>query len=187
MNNLKERRTELGLTQMQVSSWLKSVDERYDVGMVSRLECGVCLPTPPVLDALCEVLQAPSDALYGREVIESINLADEKEALPAGLPAYLQRVVCWIPEGRDKAVSRGFLRAATGMSDRQVRKCIEKARGLGVLICNDGSGCGYYIADADDLDDIERNYWQERSRALSILYRLKAYRKILISAGRRVS
>ena len=52
MNRLQERRMVLGLTQPQVSARLKETEPRADVGMVSRYEKGVCLPTPDQLKAL---------------------------------------------------------------------------------------------------------------------------------------
>lgn len=57
MNTLQERRLALALTQPQVSEKLKAVEPRADVGMVSRYEKGVCLPTTAQLAAL--------EALYG--------------------------------------------------------------------------------------------------------------------------
>lgn len=45
MNRLQETRMLLGLTKPQVSAKPKSVEPRADVGMVSRYEKGVCLPT----------------------------------------------------------------------------------------------------------------------------------------------
>lgn len=96
------------------------------------------------------------------------------------LPTAVQRVVEAIPEGRDDAVTREALVRALPLPDRQIRKCIQIARGAGVLIVN--SGHGYYITD--DLDAIERQYRQDTRRALSVLSRRKAMRKLLRDAGR---
>ena len=60
MNNLKKRRLELGLTQPQVSDFLKMVDPRMDVSMVSRFENGVCIPTPLVSEAINFLFENPS-------------------------------------------------------------------------------------------------------------------------------
>lgn len=59
---------ELGLTQPQVSAKLKEAEPRADVGMVSRYERGVCLPTKEQLAALEE--------LYGVHRTELYNVAD---------------------------------------------------------------------------------------------------------------
>lgn len=184
MNNLKSRRIELGLTQPQVSAWLRSVDSRYDVGMVSRLENGVCLPTPSVLDALCEVLQAAKSDLYGDNDLEAVKLHSEADEQLTEVPAHLKRVVDLIPLGSENAISRRYLRTLSGLSDRMLRDKIEAARGVGVLICNDGNGSGYYIAT--DIDEIEAQYHKDQARALSVLYRLKTSRRILKDAGRPV-
>lgn len=89
-----------------------------------------------------------------------------------------------IPVGKEKAITRDSLCNKVGLSDRNVRKFIEEARNAGVLIVNCGDGNGYYITD--DLDEIERQYHKDRSRALNILKRLKSMRKILKENGRNV-
>ena len=66
-NRLQERRLALGLTQPQVSARLKEIEARADVGMVSRYEKGVCLPTPAQLEGLEAVLQADRLALFDAE------------------------------------------------------------------------------------------------------------------------
>lgn len=98
------------------------------------------------------------------------------------LPALVQRVVEAIPVGKENAVTREKLSQTLMMPDRQVRKCIQIARDAGVLIVNTGGG--YYITD--ELDEIERQYWQDTRRALSVLARRREMRRILRDAGRRV-
>ena len=98
------------------------------------------------------------------------------------LPALVQRVVEAIPVGKENAVTREKLSETLMMPDRQVRKCIQIARDAGVLIVN--TGRGYYITD--ELDEIERQYWQDTRRALSVLARRREMRRILRDAGRRV-
>ena len=97
-------------------------------------------------------------------------------------PALVQRVVEAIPVGKENAVTREKLSQTLMMPDRQVRKCIQIARDAGVLIVN--TGRGYYITD--ELDEIERQYWQDTRRALSVLARRREMRRILRDAGRRV-
>lgn len=63
-NRLKERRKTLGLSQIDVSQRLRAVEPRADVGMVSRYECGVCLPTRPQMETLEKALQAERRELY---------------------------------------------------------------------------------------------------------------------------
>ena len=72
-NNLKSRRLELGMTQPELSRLIRKTDPRMDVGMISRLETGACLPTPPVLSALEEALQARREQLYGEEELSALN------------------------------------------------------------------------------------------------------------------
>ena len=95
MNRLQERRMALGLTQPQVSARLKETEPRADVGMVSRYEKGVCLPTPDQLKALEDVLGASRTELYDAEDLdllgalptaESRSEASETETAPPTAP-----------------------------------------------------------------------------------------------------
>lgn len=81
-NRLQERRAVLGLTQPQVSARLKEVEARADVGMVSRYEKGVCLPTGAQLKALEEVLQADRLALFDAEDLDLLGLLQGAAAAP---------------------------------------------------------------------------------------------------------
>ena len=88
--------------------------------------------------------------------------------------------------GEANAVSRVELASRAGMSDRQMRAAIQQAREDGELILNAQNGAGYFLASADDLNAIERQYRQDTARALSILKRRKAMRRLLKEAGRDV-
>lgn len=79
-NRLQERRLALGLTQPQVSARLKEIEARADVGMVSRYEKGVCLPTEAQLAALEGVLQADRMALYDAEDLDLLGVLKREEA-----------------------------------------------------------------------------------------------------------
>jgi transcriptional regulator with XRE-family HTH domain len=73
MNNLRTKRVELGLTQPQVSKALKAVEPRADVGMISRYEKGVCLPTSAQLDKLEDILQAGRLELWDADAIDLLR------------------------------------------------------------------------------------------------------------------
>lgn len=68
----------LGLSQPQVSAKLKETEPRADVGMVSRYEKGVCLPTASQLKALEEILGMTRTELYDPEDLDLLGI------LPAG-------------------------------------------------------------------------------------------------------
>lgn len=91
-----------------------------------------------------------------------------------------------IPYGRENAIKREELCARMQTSDRSMRGLIEEARRDDHIIINDQTGAGYYRPTADDLESISAQYWQDTHRALSILARRKAARKILKQAGRPV-
>lgn len=89
-----------------------------------------------------------------------------------------------IPKGKEYAIQKETLCVLTGKTERAVRKHIQKARDDGVMIVNDMDSNGYYISE--DLDEIERQYKRDKSRALAILKRLKSMRKFLKENGRNV-
>lgn len=80
-NRLQEYRMILGMTQPQVSERLKEVEPRADVGMVSRYEKGVCLPTAAQLAVLEEVYGIFRAELYQMEDLDLLGLLPpEQEA-----------------------------------------------------------------------------------------------------------
>lgn len=96
----------------------------------------------------------------------------------------LDRLIATIPFGRENAIARTFLAQKMGLSDRKTRQLIEDARNAGLFIINNSDGKGYY--QTTNLDEVERSYRQDRSRALSILKRQKEMRRTLKAAGREV-
>ena len=115
MNRLQERRMALGLTQPQVSARLKETEPRADVGMVSRYEKGVCLPTADQLKALENVLGAPRTELYDAEDLdllgalptaESRSEASETETAPHRTHRALPQVLPHQPRVRGKPAGR---------------------------------------------------------------------------------
>jgi hypothetical protein len=53
-NNLRVVRTDLGFTQAEVCEYMQRFDEAFDVPMLSKMENGVCLPTPFQLSKLSD-------------------------------------------------------------------------------------------------------------------------------------
>lgn len=79
-NRLQERRLALEMTQPQVSQKLKETEPRADVGMVSRYEKGVCLPTAPQLAALEELYGMSRTELYDLEDLDLLGILRSEEA-----------------------------------------------------------------------------------------------------------
>ena len=176
-NNLKDLRIKAGLTQPGLAAICRETDRRIDVGMISRFENGVCLPTPAVAKAIANALQAPLDALYG--VPEQMYI-----------PAVLMADAPTEPESEDVTSLIDFLRHAhrpltradlcrkMDKSDRAVRRIVAEARMCGyIIIGGERRHSGYYLAR--DTADVERFFKKETSRALSILAGLKAARQKL--------
>lgn len=72
-NRLQERRLELGMTQGQVSARMKEKEPRVDVGMISRYEKGVCLPTRAQIEVLEEIYNQSRTELYKIEDIDLVG------------------------------------------------------------------------------------------------------------------
>ena len=81
-------------------------------------------------------------------------------------------------------VTRPELMRRTGLSDRVIRKQIEKLREEGWFIVNAEDGLGYYLAE--ETMDILRQYKSDKAKALSILKRLKHMRRYLKERGEAV-
>lgn len=63
-NNLRVIREGLGLKQADVCNVMQLVDAHFDVPMLSKMENGVCLPTPFQLVTLAEIYRcAPRDLI----------------------------------------------------------------------------------------------------------------------------
>lgn len=105
--------------------------------------------------------------------------AQRRKQLQEELIELVPRVLLY---GHENARTRPEIVAASGFNDRTVREIIEAARDAGWLVCNDQDGHGYYLGWT--LDEIERQFWRDQSRALSILQRQKHFRRRLKAAGR---
>lgn len=162
--NVKEIRLSLGMSQQELAEALQTADKRIDVPMISRFENGLCEPTAEVA-ALLEMF--------------TIETGAEIEADPM-----VTLVQALVPFGRENAVSRSVLADRLGLTDRETRKLIERARRSGSIILNSGDGRGYW--QSTDLDEIQRAYRQETSRAMAILTTRKTLRDYLKAAGRPV-
>lgn len=87
-------------------------------------------------------------------------------------------IIDLIPFGKENAVSRSYLCMATGMTDRQMREAIGKAR-LGTVILSRDDGKGYYRPTEEESIEIMQYYLRERARSKSIEDGLKPVRESL--------
>lgn len=86
-------------------------------------------------------------------------------------------VIDYIKEGRENAITRRELQQLTGYPDRAIRKEIQKAKGLGMVIINDGKG--YYKPCVGEVEYLRGYIRSEEHKAKSILKGLKNYRAVL--------
>ena len=128
-NRLKERREALGLSQADVSKKLRRVEPRADVGMVSRYENGVCLPTRPQMEALEQTLQACRIDLYD-DLADLVLIPDE---IMYPIPA---KYMYSIPPRKPTHETRQGVRT--------MRKCFRMARSFAETLPEDLlEACGY--------------------------------------------
>lgn len=168
--SLKEIRRQHGLTQGQTAAAIGIERPVYNL-----IENGKCLPLPMTAEALSQQFEGDISGLFPD--IEDLFIAAAQAAKIEDLSADAQRVVALLPIGKANAISRAELGRLAGLGDRSLRKNIAEARRAGVLVVNSQRGEGYYIAD--EAADIRRQYMADRSRALSILGRLKTMKQIL--------
>lgn len=184
MNNIKKLRIERGLTQKEVTEYLRRYDERIDSSMLSRFENELCYPTPIIMRCLCNVLDCLPADLYGvteQQYIEGM-LKENSPAVPESFR--VTELISALDYGRRNAIKRSTLAALLDVSDREMRQRIEEARACGYVILTRSDGGGYYMSDS--ADEIQAFYIRERARAKSILRRLGPMRKILKESGRNI-
>ena len=66
-NNLRVMREERGFTQSEVCDYMQTYDEHFNVPMLSKMENGVCLPTPFQLSKLALLFECDSSELIETE------------------------------------------------------------------------------------------------------------------------
>lgn len=81
-NRLREARTHFDMTQPEVSKELRQIEPRADVGMVSRYEQGVCLPTREQLKLLEEMYGLTRTELYRAEDLDLLGILPLPEDKP---------------------------------------------------------------------------------------------------------
>ena len=67
--NLRETRLDRRLTQPQIVAKMKEVEPRVDVALYSKMESGICLPTPPLMGVILSVLDCPLHDIYSLDEI----------------------------------------------------------------------------------------------------------------------
>ena len=67
--NLRETRLDRRLTQPQIVAKMKEVEPRVDVALYSKMESGICLPTPPLMGVILSVLNCPLHDIYSGEEV----------------------------------------------------------------------------------------------------------------------
>ena len=181
MNKLQERRITLGLTQPQLSEMLKAADSRLDVGMVSRFERGLCLPTEETLKALEKALQANRKELFERN---DLRVIENLEGLKAEITPCdkVETLLLYLRYGKENATSRKVLCSVMGLSDGRLRQVIAAARSQGHFICSLTDGRGYYRTD--DIEEIHRQYKDDINRVTAILNRCRKAEELLRKAGK---
>lgn len=86
----------------------------------------------------------------------------------------------YIPKGQMRSISRKELQELTGFTDREIREQIEQSE---ALIINLQDGNGYFKPLPSEIDLVQKYYYQERKRALSVIKKLSKVRRWLKKIG----
>ena len=85
-------------------------------------------------------------------------------------------ILDFIPYGhKDEPISREALVTLTGLSDRDVRRLIKRAKDDGYYIINVGRG--YYMPDDPDDPNLKEYIMKERHRAFAILKGIRGHER----------
>ena len=177
MIKLKEIRKARNMTQAELAAKIRHADPTADQTMISVLERGQLYPSEALRDALCEALECTEAELY--DGIEAFFVpADERDFSDTTLilsQIFTERT------GTHKYISREYLRSLFAqkigavVSDRTLRRAIERARQEGMIICNAQDGCGYFLPNT--YEDLDRQELRNTHRALAILRQNKFIRR----------
>lgn len=69
-NNLQAMRQSKGLTQNDVCNFMRNYDTAIDTAMLSKMENGVCLPTPDQVQKFAELFECRTDEVLNFDVFE---------------------------------------------------------------------------------------------------------------------
>lgn len=81
------------LMAFQVANRLAKIDKRVDAGLYSKMENGVCLPTPPMMAELCNIFDAAVTDLYDPEEIDLLGVGAAQKDKPKFAPVISQKDV----------------------------------------------------------------------------------------------
>lgn len=80
--NLRNTRLDRRLTQPQVVAKMKEVEPRVDVALYSKMESGICLPTPAQMGVILSVLDCHLHDLYTLDEIAFSSIQPEVIEIP---------------------------------------------------------------------------------------------------------
>ena len=178
MNNIKELRQEKLLSQRDLVLLVNLPG--FDIPLLSKIENDICRPNPDAEFRLCQILHAQPVELYGEWRQIPLN-----ESFPPVAPAELDldviELLQYLPRSKANAIPRHLLALNMDVSDRHLRRIIEKANAAGVFVANGSDGRGYYLVET--VEEGAAYYRQEHRRALSKLTSLAPLRRWLTEKG----
>lgn len=135
-----------------------------DAPLLSKIVHGHINPAPENAHRIANALNLPLDRIWHASDMDyGIHPENATETITS--VDYYAPVVCHIPIGREKAISRQDLAQISHMSDRDVRERIQAARFAGHRILSLGKGY-YYETDENE---VFRQKDRETKRAKTIL------------------
>lgn len=104
-----------------------------------------------------------------------------KDETKSQLDELAQRLVKALHCGHNLAKTRLSLCSELHVRDRVLREMVEIARRGGAMICNDGDGRGYYLAETDE--EIQAQYRREKARMVNHWNAMKPFYEAMKERG----
>ena len=168
---IREYRLIKGLSQKQLADELADVFPGVDRTLLSKMECGLCAPTPLLqeyLEKACahgDIERKSSGRVVGRLEKKVAEIDDFSPVEKIVLGALKE-------SSKDHPLTRARLKELTNMKDRHARDVIGKLRDKGYRIVGSSGSKGYWIAETESEYTAFRREYQ--TKAMTYLERIKA-------------
>lgn len=173
MNIIREYRESRGITQAQLARELSEDFPGIDAPLISKMEKGLCDPTPELAARLTEGLASQAGADEESPAVNVSTALDLTVRESVAASVIYDRIES---ASRENPVSRAELVKLTQIGDREVRETIARLRKAGARIASSSSVAGYWMCSGDDYAQLRAEYV---SRVKTIMKTVRAMDNIL--------
>lgn len=171
MSLIHQYRQLKGITQRELADELQPIVPGIDRILISKMETGLCEPTPPMQEYL---LKACAHADMERKSRgRYIYQLSEKNAEIGDFSPTEEMVLEALKEcSKERPLTRSRLKDLTGMKDSRARDIIGRLRDRGVRVVGSAGTKGYWIAEGESEYLAFRKEYQ--NKAMTYLSRISA-------------